>query len=554
VTQTQQANWNLADIFDAVARVVPADRPAIVQGAHTVTWGELDARSNRLARALIAAGHGPGERVGFLSRNHPGYIEGFVACLKARLIHVNLNYRYTVDEIAGVLEDAGATAIFFHPDSGHQIAALQARLPQLRTRICLQGTHVDATASCDAWAVSGDASPLDIVRAGDDPLLLYTGGTTGRPKGVIWPGDRYRACQLESPLVQRRPADLAEHIEIVRAQNGAGRVLPACPLMHGAGISSTLAELLGGGTALLLQGTSFDPDALWQLAERGRASRILIVGDVFARPMLRALDARPGHYRLEHLKVISSAGLMWSEDVKNGLLRHMPWLVLADIYGASEASGLGYAVSTLGKVMPTGRFHPGPQTVLIAEDGALVPAGVAAQGWLARGEPLPLGYHGDARKTAEVFRMIDGARYAVPGDWVRRHADGTMQLLGRGSLVINTGGEKVFVEEVEEALKLLPEVSDALVVGLPDPRWGSTVAALVTMHAPDSPDLPRWRQAMAASLAAYKMPRFIWRVDRLPRADSGKGDYRAAQALAVELRERSDPAQPDSSTETKETS
>ncbi|MEZ5636809.1 MAG: AMP-binding protein [Burkholderiaceae bacterium] len=535
------AHWNLADMFDAVARTVPADRAAIVQGNRTVTWGELDARSNRLARALMAAGHQPGERVGFLSRNHPGYIEGFIACLKARLIHVNLNYRYTLDEIAGVMEDAGATAIFYHQESGRHIAPLRARMPALRTRICLSGAHADASASLDDWADTGDASPLDIVRSDDDPLLLYTGGTTGRPKGVIWPGNRYRACQLESPLVQRRPANLAEHLDIVVAQNGAGRVVPACPLMHGAGISSTLSELLGGGTALLLQGSSFDPEELWQLAQDGGASRILIVGDVFARPMLRALDAQPDKYRLDGVKVISSAGLMWSEEIKKGLLRHMPWLLLADIYGASEASGLGYTVSTLGNVMPTGRFHPGPQTVVIGEDGHLVAPGVAAEGWLARGEPLPLGYHGDAKKTAEVFRIIDGARYAMPGDWVRRNADGTMQLLGRGSLVINTGGEKVFVEEVEEALKQLPAVADALVVGLPDERWGSTVAALVTLHGPGQPDLPRWREAMAGTLAAYKMPRHVWRVDRLPRADSGKGDYRAARTMAAALLETTDP-------------
>ncbi|CAN7519854.1 AMP-binding protein [Acidovorax sp. LjRoot117] len=533
MSEPAASRWNLADIFDGVAARVPADRPAIVQVDKVVSWGELDARSNRVARALLAAGHGAGERVGFLSRNHPGYIEGFVACLKSRLIHVNLNYRYTVDEVAGVLEDAGATALLYQQEFAPLVAELATRLPALRSRICLDGESLghEATASFQAWAAQGDTSPLDIARDERDPLLLYTGGTTGRPKGVIWPGNHYRACQLESPLVQRRPASLPEHLDMVEANAAPGRVLPACPLMHGAGISSTLAELLNGGTALLLAHRSFDPHELWQLAERGRATRVLIVGDVFARPMLAALDEKPGRYDLSALKVISSAGLMWSEEIKAGLLRHLPSVVLADIYGASEAAGLGYAITTRDKATPTGRFEPGPHTVMVGDDGRIVPAGQEGEGWLARGEPLPEGYFGDPRKTAEVFRTIDGRRYAVPGDRVRRHPDGSMQLLGRGSLVINSGGEKIYVEEVEEALKRLPGVRDVLVVGVPDERWGNAIVALL-----DTGGVPANAQALrtglAPYLAGYKVPKHFLVVEQLPRADSGKGDYRAARELA----------------------
>lgn len=531
------AGWNLANIFDGVAARVPKDRPAIVHGDQVVGWGELDARSNRAARAFLAAGHTAGERVGFLSRNHPGYIEGFVACLKSRLIHVNLNYRYTVDELAGVLEDAGATALLYQEEFAPLVATLIERLPALRSRICLDGDgHGEATANFQAWAAQGDASPLDnTAREERDPLLLYTGGTTGRPKGVIWPGHQYRACQLESPLVQQRPADLPAHLDLVAANPTPGRVLPACPLMHGAGISSTLAELLNGGTALLLANHRFDPHELWQLAERERATRVLIVGDVFARPMLAALDEQPGRYDLSSLKVISSAGLMWSEEVKAGLLRHMPWLVLADIYGASEAAGLGYAITTKDRATPTGRFEPGPRTVMVGDDGRIVPAGQEGEGWLARGEPLPEGYFGDPKKTAEVFRHIDGERYSVPGDRVRRHADGSMQLLGRGSLVINSGGEKIYVEEVEEALKRLPGVQDVLVVGVPDVRWGSAIVALLRTDTP--PDAQALRAGLAPHLAGYKMPKHFLAVNQLPRADSGKGDYKAARALAEQLLE-----------------
>lgn len=527
--------WNLADIFDGVAARVPPERPAIVHGGTVVTWGALDARSNRVARAWLAAGHLPGERVAFLARNHPGYIEGFIACLKARLIHVNINYRYTVDEVAGVFEDAGVTAVLYQQEFAGLVSELAARFPALRTRICLDGAgQGEATAAFQALAAQGDGSPLAIERSERDPLLLYTGGTTGRPKGVIWPGNRYRECQLESPLVRQRPENLQEHLDLV-ANAAPGRVLPACPLMHGAGISSTLGELLNGGTALLLDGRSFDAGELWALAARERATRILIVGDVFARPMLEALDADPGRYELSALKVISSAGLMWSEEVKAGLLRHMPWLILADIYGASEASGLGYAITTVESSTPTGRFQPGPKTVMVGEDGRIVPEGLAGEGWLARAEPLPEGYFGDPKKTAEVFRTIEGARYAVPGDWVRRYPDGSMQLVGRGSLVINSGGEKIYVEEVEEALKRLPGVADTLVVGVPDARWGSAITALVRMQPGALLDEAAMRAGLAPYLAGYKMPKHFFHVEHLPRADSGKGDYRAARAQADKL-------------------
>ncbi|MFM9927616.1 AMP-binding protein [Variovorax sp. H27-G14] len=535
-TATATTGWNMADILDGVARRVPADRPAIVHGTHVVTWGELDARSNRVARALLTLGHGRGERVAILSRNHPGYIEGFVACLKARLVPLNLNYRYTVDEVAGVLDDAGATALLYQQEFAPLVAALAARGSALRTRMCLDGEGLgEATASFQALAAQGDGSALDIVRSESDPLLLYTGGTTGKPKGVIWPGNRYRECHLESPLAKHRPANLQEHLDTVAANDTPGRVLPACPLMHGAGISSTLSELLSGGTALLLAQRSFDPHELWQLAQHERATRILIVGDVFARPMLQALDEQPGRYDLSALRVISSAGLMWSEEVKAGLLRHLPKVVLADIYGASEAAGLGYSITTTERATPTGRFEPGPRTVMVGDDGRIVPAGQVGEGWLARGEPLPEGYFGDPVKTAEVFRTIDGERYSVPGDRVQRHADGSMQLLGRGSLVINSGGEKIYVEEVEEALKRVPGVQDVLVVGVPDVRWGSAIVALLRTGPGGLPDTQAMRAHLAPHLAGYKMPRHYLAVDQLPRADSGKGDYRAARALADSL-------------------
>ena len=522
--------WNLGDMFDAVAEVVPPERQAIVQGDTVVAWGELDRRTNRLARGLLALALAPHDCIAILARNHPAYIEGFVACLKARLCPVNVNYRYTADEIAYVLADCTAQGLIYQAEFAPQVASLRARFPHLRL-ICIDGAEGDALAF-EALAGVGDGSRLAITRSPEDPFLLYTGGTTGKPKGVVWPGNAVRQVQMEAPVVKHRPTTLAEHAANVKANAAPGRVLPACPLMHGAGINATLSELISGGTGIVLAGRGFDAGELWATVARHRVSRVLMVGDVFARPLLQWLDANPDQHDLSSLKLMSSAGLMWSREVKQGLIRHMPWISLLDVLGASEAAGLGYSLMTKDRDVPTGRFDPAPVTVLISEDGKVMPKGVPGDGLVARPYPLPTGYLGDPKKTAEVFRVIDGVRYAIPGDWARIHADGTMELIGRGSLVINTGGEKVFVEEVEEALKLADGVDDAIVVGLPDPTWGSIAVALVTWRGAAAFDEDRIKSDVRIQLAPYKVPKSVFVVDALPRAESGKGDYARARAIA----------------------
>lgn len=526
--------WNMGDLLDAVARAVPAQRPAIIQGERVVSWGELDGRSNRLARNMMAGGLLAGDRVALVSRNAPEYLESMVACFKARLVQVNINYRYRAEEVAYVFRDCSVAAVVYQKEFEPVLAEVRADFPGVKMWICCDGEpDLPGAVHYDTVAASGDATPLDIRRSGDDALLLYTGGTTGMPKGVQWTSHGYRESQLESPLVKVKPRNIAEHVAMVAANDAPGRVLPACPLMHGAGMASSVAELLAGGTVLLLPSMTFDPDELWAVASAEKATRILIVGDVFARPMLAALDARPGHYDLSCLKVISSAGLIWSEASKKGLLRHAPWLLLVDIFGASEASGLGYAITSQSQTMPTGEFIPGPKTVLITEDNVVLGSGQPGTGMLARSEPLPEGYFGDPQKTAQTFQTIGGVRYGIPGDLARRDEDGRMFLIGRGSLVINTGGEKVFVEEVEEALKALPGVNDALVVGLPDERWGSIVVALLHSLG-EVPDEARLRAGVAGKIAGYKVPKLFFTVDVMPRSDSGKADYKRARALAAE--------------------
>jgi fatty-acyl-CoA synthase len=531
--------WNFGDLFDAVALVVPKDRPALVFGDQTLTWGDFDRRTNNLARAFLARGLQAGDRIAILSRNHPAYIETAVAALKARLAYVNLNYRYTAEEIAYVLNDCGARGLVFQ----EEFAPVVAQLPPLAPNVTLfamietaagDGRPADGQVGFEGLANDGSGAPLGIERSPDDSYLIYTGGTTGRPKGVVWTSHSARVTQLESPLVRSRPADVAEHVRLVAANPSPGRVIPACPLMHGAGINSSMAELVSGGTVITLTGRRFEASELWSAAERNRASRILIVGDVFARPMVAELDLNPTRYDLTSLKVISSSGLMWSAEMKAALVRHLPGVTLVDILGSSEASGLGYAITTAEKSTPTGLFEPGPGVVIIDPDTDRVLAqDEPGEGLIARSGSMAVGYHDDPVKTAEVYRVIDGVRYAIPGDMARREASGLIQLIGRGNLCINTGGEKVFPEEVEEVLKAQPTIEDALVIGLPDPVWGRAVTALIKVR--PGFDSSVVLAAAASRLAAYKLPRKLFQVTEIPRHESGKSDYRQAQDIAAKL-------------------
>jgi len=518
--------WNFGDLLDATARVVPVDRPALIRGDHVVSWGDFDARTNRLAKALLAKGLEVGDRIAILARNVPEYVEIAAAAFKARLTHVNINYRYTTAEIEYVLADCDARALFYEVEFADTVAPLFDTLPHL-----MVGVRI-GTDQYETLATQGDPSPLAIRRSPDDGYLLYTGGTTGQPKGVMWRAGDARATQLEAPTIKHAPASLEEHVAMVAANPAPGRVLPACPMMHGAGLNSATAELVGGGTVVLLPNDKFSPEELWDEVEKQRVTRVLIVGDVFARPMAQALARNPGRWDLSSMRVISSAGLMWSREIKQALVDAIPQVTLVDILGASEASGFGYAITTATKETPTGMFEPGPKTVIIdvATDRVLA-RDDTGEGWLARSAPFALGYHGDPAKTAATYRTIDGTLYAIPGDMAAREPDGRIRLVGRGSQVINTGGEKVFTEEVEEAMKRAPGVEDAIIVGVPDPTWGKAVVALVAVSA--AYDETATRAGLLKTLAPYKLPKRIIVLDELPRHASGKSDYRRALEIAT---------------------
>jgi len=529
--------WNYGDLFDAVATVVRPDQPALIHGDTIVTWAEFDRRSNNLAAALLSGGAQTGDKIAFYLRNHPAYMEGLVAAFKARQVHVNVNYRYVADEVHYIFDNSDAATVIFAREFSPIVEVIKPRLPKVRHWLIVEdGTDAatpDFAAPYEALAAKGEGKPLAGTRSPDDLFFIYTGGTTGMPKGVMWRQDSLRRALLNPALVARMPVDLADHLEIVR-ETGRGPVnMPACPLMHGTGLFTAMSALIAGGTVVTLKSTHFDADELWDQVERHRVEQAVIVGDAFAKPMLRALDAAPGRYDVSSLTAIISSGIMWSTEVKQGLLRHLPQATLLDSFGSSEAVGFGLSVMTAEGEVETAKFQIGDNVKVFTPEGREVAPGSGEVGLIARGDPLPDGYYKDQAKTDSTFKTIDGVRYSIPGDFCSVETDGTITLLGRGSGCINTAGEKVFPEEVEEVLKLHPDIEDALVVGVPDEKWGQSVTGVIELRAGAPFDEADVREHVRKHLAGYKTPKRLFPVIRMFRAPNGKSDYKAARDHAL---------------------
>jgi 3-oxocholest-4-en-26-oate---CoA ligase len=531
------AGWNYGDIFDAVAAVVPPEHPALVHGDWVIPWRELDRRSNNLARALVAAGARPGEKLAFYLRNHPAYLEGLVAGFKARQVHVNVNYRYLPDEVRFILDNADATTVIFSREFSPAAAEIRPRLPMVRRWLLVEdgsGAEIPAFAQpYEPLAAKGDGARLAIRRSPDDLFFIYTGGTTGMPKGVMWRQDSLRRAMLNPAVTPLIPQNLDEHLANVKAAGRGPISLPACPLMHGTGLLTAMSALGGGGTIVTLPSVHFAAEELWAAVNQRRVEQIVIVGDAFAKPMLRALEEARGRYDLSCVLSIVSSGVMWSTEVKQGMLRHMPQVTLLDSWGASEAVGFGLSVMTAAGTVGTAKFQIGDNVKVFTPEGREVAPGSGEVGMVARGEPIPAGYYKDDAKTASVFKTIGGSRYSIPGDFCTVEPDGTITLIGRGSGCINTAGEKVFPEEVEEVLKLHADVEDALVVGVPDETWGQAVTAVVELRGGAHFDEGGLRRHVHAHLAGYKTPKRIIAVPRMFRAPNGKADYKSARERAL---------------------
>ena len=531
------AGWNLADILEVVAREVP-EAPAIIQGARVVSFARLDSRAAAVAAFLTGHGIGRQAKVAQYLRNGPEYLESIVACFKGSFVPLNTNYRYGPGELTYLWKNADTAVVIFHGSYAVTIDSMREQVPSVRLWLMVD----DGSGACPGWATPYEAVANGELRAetaepharsGDDLVLLYTGGTTGLPKGVMWRQDDL-FIRLNTERGDIYP-DLPDPQFVRERISMTGRPhLPAGPLMHGAGLLTCFLVLSRGGAISLLRKNSFDAVDLLETVGRDHVATLMWVGDAFARPVLAALDANPGHWDLSSLRTIMSSGVIFSTEVKTALLKHMPRVTIADVFGSSETMSLGRSVTTANeKPRDTGSFEAKSNTRVLDEDGKDIERGSGKAGLLAIGGRQPLGYYKDEAKTAATFRIIDGKRYVVPGDWATIDASGSVKLLGRGSECINTGGEKVFPEEVEAILKTHAAIYDAVVVGIPDDRFGQSIAAAVEAKQGAQIQTDEVIRFVKMHLAGYKAPRRIVAVAFIDRGPNGKPDLKAIRALCA---------------------
>ncbi|MFK8042728.1 AMP-binding protein [Congregibacter sp.] len=530
------SNWNFADIWEAAADELK-DATCLIHGETRRTWREFDKRADGLAQFLIDAGLERQQAVAQYLYNGNEYLESMYAAFKGAFVPVNTNYRYTADELLYLWDNADAGAVVFHGVFASTIDAIRSRLPKVRVWLFVD----DGSGPCPEWASDYEAvanTACDRVtpswgRSGDDLNFLYTGGTTGMPKGVMWRQDDL-AIKLTSTLGS--PLQDEGSVEDLRGSftSPGTRFLPACPQMHGTGNFPGLSTLCGGGSVVTLTDRHFDPIELLDTIQREKVESLAIVGDAFAKPILRALDSEPERWNLESLQAIVSSGVMWSQESKERLLDHHPRMMLMDAFSSSEALGMGSSISAAGAAASTARFEMSPETIVIDDNNQAIEAGSDKIGRIAVGGRQPLGYYKDPEKSARTFLDINGQRYSCPGDFAMVDADGRIILLGRGSVCINSGGEKIFPEEVEEAMKTHPDVVDAVAVGVPDETYGESVVGVVEAQ-PETPmDSANLINHVRKTLAAYKAPRHIVPIDSIGRAANGKVDYKRLRAVAIE--------------------
>ena len=529
---------NLASAWEAIADEVGDSTAVSVAGRH-YSWTDFDDRAARLAGTMLEHGLGPDSKVALYLYNGNEYPEAQYAAFKVRGIPVNVNYRYTGDELAYILENSDAEAIFFDHTLADRLEAVRDRCPMLRLAVQVGGGEVPDWALGYEEAVSADPMPR-IDRSGSDLWFLYTGGTTGMPKAVMWDHTNlfgsmeatFRPFRLPVPST---PAEAAATARSVADAGKEIRQLCAAPLMHGTSGIPGLATLSHGGMLSTLSSRAFDADELWRIVELDRITMVTMVGDAFGRPMLESLDRASAEGRmpdLSSLRLLLSSGVMFSAATKEAMLDHHGCTIV-DSLGSSEGTGMASQVmSRRRRDTATARFRLGEHTRVLTDEGIDVQPGSGERGQIALGWPLPLGYFKDPAKTEEAFPMVAGRRWSIPGDWATVEADGTVTLLGRGSACINTGGEKVFPEEVEEALKELDAVVDCNVVGLDDDRWGQAVTAVVELTAAGAADADELRAGVRERLAGYKVPKRVVLVDRVERSPNGKTDYRWAKSVA----------------------
>jgi 3-oxocholest-4-en-26-oate---CoA ligase len=535
--------FNLADLFEIVVDVVP-DRAALVAGDRRLTYGELDRRATRFAHHLLANGIAPGDKVGIYAWNRAEWIETELGAYKARAVPINVNYRYVTEELRYLVDNADLVGLVFERAFAPRVAEVRAAAPALRHLVVIDdGTHPSETAGPvaalgavpyeDALADASPARDFES-RSPDDLYILYTGGTTGMPKGVVWRQEDIFFAAMGGGNFAGPPCEKPEDLrQLVAADHARTIGMVNAPMMHGGGQWVTFINFYGGGTVVLNCDHHFDADRIWRTVEREGCNSVMIVGDAMGRPLAEALAAPGASYDTSRVAVIGSGGAILSKAVKEQLRAQLPAAMVLDSFGASETGAAGTVYDMEGPAAGP-KFTMGPDTTVLDDDLRPVEPGSGVVGRLAKRGHIPLGYYKDDVKTAAtVLTAADGTRWVVPGDFATVDADGTLVLLGRGSVCINTGGEKVFPEEVEAAVKSHPDVFDAVVVGVDDERFVERVAALVQARPGATPTLEDLQAHCRTRVAGYKVPRQLVVLEELLRTPAGKPDYRWAKAQAT---------------------
>ncbi len=533
-------HFNLADLIEIVIDTVPAEREALVCGDARQSYAELEARANRFAHYLQQCGVTPGQHVGLYLYNCNEYLEAMLGCFKVRAVPININYRYVGEELLYVFDNADLVALVHGREFMPKIAELREQAPRLQHFLFVEDGSTEDPAMLGAReyeeALQAHSPERDFAERSDDDLfILYTGGTTGLPKGVMWPHKALLYGSLggagfyhpDGPI--KKPEDI-----VVRVTEGLEmRTLPLAPLMHGACWWLACISLLLGHTVVLSEKRSLDAVHVWDLVEREKVNMLSFVGDAMAIPLLDALRAEPGRWKIDSLFGIGSGGAVFSDWVQDGFREIFPKVVVTNSFGSSETGAQGQDDGKNREEGGLGRIARGEHAQVITRDGRIIEPGSGEQGYLARSGHVPIGYYNAPEKSAEIFVEAGGRNWVLTGDRATVDADGGLVIFGRGVNCINSGGEKIFPEEVEIAIKQHPAVFDALVVATPDPRFNEKVTAVVQLRADCSLDLESLQQECRKHVAGYKIPRELHVVPELTRTPSGKPDYPGARKLAL---------------------
>ncbi len=532
--------FNIADLFESLVDAIP-DRLAVVAGARRLSFAALEERANRLAHALSARGVRAGDHIGLYLYNSAEFVEAMLAAFKIRAVPININYRYVEDELSFLFSNADLVALIHQRELGSLAAAAAAKAPTLRTFLAVDDGSEEPLSAPGAELYEQallSASPVrDFApRSGKDLYIIYTGGTTGMPRGVMWQHQDVFFAGLQGGNPGGEPLEKPEDL----AKTALGReapmtMLPAAPFIHGAAQWGALIGMFTGGKVVIAPGRSYDAKVICRLIGEEGVNTMTIVGDAMARPLADALAAPGASYDTSSLMVIASAGAVLSDAVKEALNEQLPNTMLLNNFGATETGHQGMSLPGSAPGVP-GRptFFMDESNTVLGEDLQPITPGSGVIGRLARSGRLPIGYYNDPEKTAATFLTVDGKRWVVPGDLATIEEDGQITVFGRGAVCINSGGEKIFPEEVEAALKAHPGVNDAVVVGVPDERWGQRVAAVVEPRPGHEITLAQLSEHCRTRIAGYKIPRQLRVIDKISRHPSGKPDYRWAKEMALE--------------------